>query len=219
MNTSAQHASPDLVERFEREALPHLSELRRTAKRLTRNPHEAEDLTQETLTKAFAAFDRFAEGTNARAWLHRIMRNTFVSGLRAGGREFGVSDFGELPNEHHGFDPTLRSVDDHTPEERLLRRARGEPVRAALRDLPARFRTVLLLVDVRGCSYAEAAAAMDVPLGTVMSRLHRGRRRLRARLGQEPADTSTMKGGRHDRSRPGGRPAVGGLPLAGQHDR
>lgn len=208
----------DRAQRFEREALPLRDELWRAARRLTGDSHEAEDLLQETFTKAFAAFDRFEEGTNARAWLHTILRNTFISGLRGQGREFNVADPGDVAGAVP--DPSLRSPDSRTPEEQVLQRDSGEPVRSALRAVPARYRWVLLLVDVKGYSYAEAATAGGVPIGTIMSRLHRGRRRLRARLAAGPRGApADRKGEAYGRPVPRARGPVGRVPHRGEHER
>lgn len=206
------------ADRFEREALPHLEELRRAAWRLTRNPHEAEDLLQETLTRALASFARFRTGTNARAWLHRIMHNTFVSGLRSRGREVHVGDLADVPDDRGALDLGRRAVLAQTPEDHVLRREGGEPVRAALRRVPDRFRAVVLLVDGRGYSYAEAAATLGVPVGTIMSRLHRGRRRLRDRLGPRRRRTGE-KGDQRDGAESGTGRAVDTVPRPREHER
>ncbi|HUN33008.1 MAG TPA: sigma-70 family RNA polymerase sigma factor [Trebonia sp.] len=148
--------------------------LHAAAMRLTRSTVDAEDLVQETLAKAYAHAGSYQPGTNLRAWLMRIELNTFYDACRARQRrpwevplEAGVTDLA----------PAMPSAEDDA-----LARMPDPAVLAALRDLPGRFRTVVCLADVEGYSYAEIAGQLQVPLGTVMSRLHRGRKRLRAAL-------------------------------------
>lgn len=166
-------------ERFETEALPFLDQLYGAALRLTRNPADAEDLVQQTFMRAFAAFDRFEQGTNVKAWLYKILTNTFISSYRKRQREpqtvsaDGFEDFSL-------FD---RLVEQNvTPEAEILERIPDEEVKRALEEVPEQFRTAVLLADVEGFSYQEIADITGVPIGTVMSRLHRGRKALQRAL-------------------------------------
>jgi RNA polymerase sigma-70 factor (ECF subfamily) len=162
---------------FEAEALANLDSLYRTALRLTGRPADAEDLVQETYLKAFRAADRFEPGTNLRAWLFTILHNTARNRARDRAREPLVVD-GEVA------DRAAESLDrgGETPETILVREALAPELQEAIAALPEVFREVVWLRDVEELSYAEVAAALQVPLGTVMSRLSRGRRMLFERL-------------------------------------
>lgn len=166
---------------FEREALIHLHDLHLTALRFTRHDREAEDLVQDTLLKAYRSFHQFEPGTNCRAWLMRILRNTFINRYRRRRKErdiLGRQETGVLPQ-------TLVStaVQKHGhPEARLVRNGLSDPVEEALNGLPAAFREVVVLADLENRSYKEIAAKMGTPMGTVMSRLFRGRKLLAAQL-------------------------------------
>src|SRR5579875_2551701 len=166
IRTSGQAA--DYRERFERDVVPCLEQLYPAALRMTRNVHDAEDLLQETSTRAYAGFGQFQQGTNLRAWLHRILANTFINGYRKQRREPQVIG-GDLREEWLGI---VDSAAGHS-------RSAESGVMGALRRLPEEFRAAIYLADVEGYSYREVAELMDVPLGTVMSRLHRGRAKLR----------------------------------------
>jgi RNA polymerase sigma-70 factor, ECF subfamily len=173
--------SPGLADRFEREALPYRGTLLQSAMRLTRNPHDAEDLVQETMARACAGFPSFKPGTNLRAWLFRIMMNIFINGYRKRQREplmvheSADDALAAMPGAH-------LSVRAESAEELALSRLPDAEIVSAMRSLPADFRLAVYLVDVAGYSYREAAAMMGTPIGTVMSRLHRGRASLRAQL-------------------------------------
>jgi RNA polymerase sigma-70 factor (ECF subfamily) len=172
--------------RFEDEAVPYAEQLYPAAVRMTRSHQDAEDLVQETLAKAWAAFGTFEPGTNVRAWLYRIMTNTFISGYRRRDRapmllQDDLVDRVALPTW-----PSARPA-GRSAEAEALDRMPAEEVRQALRELPEDFRTVVYLADVEGYTYHETAAMMGTPIGTVMSRLHRARRTLRSKLGGQPA--------------------------------
>lgn len=162
-------------EAFERHVLPELDVLARVAMSITRNAADAEDLVQDTLLRAYRAVDRF-DGRHPRAWLLTIMRNAQVNRVRR-----------KRPELLRDPDDGTRVLEDSTPsasaEEQALAEEFDAAVEDAYRRLPDRYRHVVELVDLNGLSYQEAALALDVPIGTIMSRLHRGRRRIRSRLG------------------------------------
>jgi RNA polymerase sigma-70 factor, ECF subfamily len=181
-----ERMSPELAERFERDALPYQGQLLRAALQLTKHNQDAEDLVQESIARACAAFHRFTPDTNVRAWLHRILLNTFINGYRKRQREplLTVPSVEDLSGaERYGFAASSMSAEDAVlskiPADRLV---------TALQTLPEEFRQVLYLIDVEGFSYRETAVIMNTPLGTVMSRLHRARTSLRTGLLSEPSN-------------------------------
>jgi RNA polymerase sigma-70 factor, ECF subfamily len=167
--------------RFERDVIPFMGQLYPAALRMTRNPSDAEDLIQETFAKAFAGFHQFKPDTNLKAWLHRILANTFINSYRKKRRE-PVQDLGVDFQEdwQTSSDPLTPPV--ASAEAQALERLADSEILRALRELPAEFRVAIYLADVEGYPYREIANIMDIPLGTVMSRLHRGRGKLRQRL-------------------------------------
>jgi|HubBroStandDraft_1064217.scaffolds.fasta_scaffold11957_3 RNA polymerase sigma-70 factor (ECF subfamily) len=166
---------------FDRQIRPYLDQLYPTALRMTRNPADAEDLVQETLTKAYTAYHQFTPGTNLRAWLHRILANTFINSYRKTKREPAISP-GADPHQDWqlGRDPLTGPA--RSAEAEALDKITDSAVLAALRELPDDFKTTIWLADVEGYPYREVAAMMGTPIGTVMSRLHRGRSKLRQQL-------------------------------------
>lgn len=182
-------------ERFQRDALPLLDSLYGAALRMTRNPADAEDLVQETMLRAYRAFDRFEAGTNLKAWLFRILTNAYINVYRKKQREprkvphDEVEDF-DLYNEIRKHDPEFAT----TPENIVLDSLVDSDIIEAIEDLPEQFRLTVVLSDVEGFSYAEMAEIMGVPMGTVMSRLHRGRKALQKRLWELARERGIVKG-------------------------
>ena len=171
----------ELRARFERDALPLLPGLYAAALRLTRNPADAEDVVQETFLRAYRGFGGFQEGTNLKAWMYRILTNTFINAYRKKKRQPQEVLEDELPDwylyDQLGGEGAVASA-----ESTVLESIPDEDVREALDSLPEAFRMAVWLVDVEGFSYKETAEILDVPIGTVMSRLHRGRKALEKRL-------------------------------------
>ena len=172
--------APDRDERFERDVVPFLGQLYPAALRMTRNPTDAEDLVQETSAKAYAAFHQFRPGTNLKAWLHRILANTFINGYRKRRREPRQATGGDFQDWQLPADPLAPAA--RSAEAEALDRLADSEILRALRDLPEEFRVAVYLADIEGYAYKEIAEIMGTPIGTVMSRLHRGRGRLRDKL-------------------------------------
>ncbi|HTZ10166.1 MAG TPA: sigma-70 family RNA polymerase sigma factor [Acidimicrobiales bacterium] len=169
--------------RFTELAMPHMQALYTAALRMTRNPADAEDLVQETFLKAYRAFDRYEDGTNLRAWLYKILTNTFINSYRAAKRRPEKADVEDVEDLYlYRRLGELRGEQGRSAEDEVFERFTDDEVKAAIESLPESFRIAVLLADVEGFSYKEIADITEVPIGTVMSRIHRGRKALQKAL-------------------------------------
>jgi RNA polymerase sigma-70 factor (ECF subfamily) len=175
-------ADQDLLERFDRDVLPMLPSLYGAALRMTRNPADAEDLLQDTTLRAYRGFASFREGTNLKAWLYRILTNSFINTYRKKQREPKTVDGPEDLDEWFLFDRLGAQSVARSAEDDVLQNIPDADVKEALESIPENFRMAVLLADVEGFSYKEIAEITSVPIGTVMSRLHRGRKALEKAL-------------------------------------
>ena len=167
-------------EDFEEEIIPHLDAMYNFALRLTSDPNDAEDLVQDTIVKAYRFFSSYEKGTNAKAWLFRILKNSYINNYRKQSKQPNQVDYDEVSS----FYETIRAdrTDTSDLEDRMFRELIDDDISNALEELPEDFRTVVLLCDVEGFTYEEIANMLDVPIGTIRSRLHRGRNLLKAQL-------------------------------------
>jgi RNA polymerase sigma-70 factor (ECF subfamily) len=181
---------------FAEQAMPYMSALYAAALRMTRNPADAEDLVQETYLRAYRGFEGFREGTNLKAWLYKILTNTFINQYRAKKRRPEQVDLDDTEDFYlYRRLGGLEAVDaQRSPETDVLDQIPEAVVKEALEDLPDQFRMAVLLADVEGFSYKEIAEITDVPIGTVMSRLHRGRKQLQRRLWDLAVERGLVEG-------------------------
>ncbi len=172
----------DPRDQFEEQALPYMDQLYGAAMRMARNPQDAADLVQDTFVKAFASWDKFTQGTNLKAWLYRILTNTYINGYRKKQREPYQGAIDDLEDWQLGGAESTTASSSRSAEAEAIDRMPASAVKDALQELSADFRMVVYLADVEGFAYQEIADIMETPIGTVMSRLHRGRRLLRDKL-------------------------------------
>lgn len=180
--------------RFERDAMPLLDQLYSAALRMTRNPPDAEDLVQDTYLKAYAAFESFTAGTNLKAWLYRILTNTYINGYRRRQRQPQQQPTEEITDRQLADAAEHSSIGLRSAEVEALDRLPDSDVKDALGQLPAEFRMAVYLADVEGFAYKEIADIMETPIGTVMSRLHRGRKMLRELLTGTARERGFLRG-------------------------
>ena len=186
---------------FEAAAMPFVDSLYNTAYRMTRNPQDAEDLVQEAYFKAYRYYDKFQEGTNFKAWLFKILKNTFINNYRKKQKTPPQSDFADIEDAFEVQISKEAKGKIKSPEEELLKDVLDEDVQKALDSLPADYRMAVILADLEGFSYKEIAEILELPLGTVMSRLYRGRKLLEAAMLEYAREHGYLRAGEPSKMR------------------
>ncbi|MEY3098986.1 MAG: hypothetical protein RIS32_777 [Actinomycetota bacterium] len=181
--------------RFEADALQYMNQLYSAALRYTKNPSDAQDLVQDTFAKAYVSFHQFEPGTNLKAWLYRILTTTFINTYRKDQRRPQLSDQ-ELEDWQIADASSHTSDQGKSAEDVVLENLPDSDIKRALAEIPEEFRIAVYLADVEGFSYKEIAEIVGVPTGTVMSRLHRGRKQLREKLTDYARELGYVKGGK-----------------------
>lgn len=179
--SSKVESTAERVARFERDALQYTSQLYAAAMRYTKNPHDAQDLVQDTYAKAFTAFHQYQDGTNLKAWLYRILTTTFINTYRKDQRRPQISG-AEVEDWQLARASSHTSDQGKSAEDEVLENLPDGDVKLAMEEIPEEFRMAVYYADVEGYSYKEIAEILGIPAGTVMSRLHRGRKLLRELL-------------------------------------
>ncbi len=189
-----KETAAERTKRFERDALQYMNQLYAAAMRYTRNPEDAQDLVQDTYAKAYTSFHQFEPGTNLKAWLYRVLTTTFINNYRKDQRRPQTSD-SELEDWQLAEASSHTSDQGKSTEDVVLENLPDSDIKNALAQIPEEFRMVVYLADVEGFSYKEIAEIVGVPAGTVMSRLHRGRKQLREKLADYARERGYVKGG------------------------
>ena len=188
MNNSNSAADQARIQAFEQQALPLMPQLYGAALRWTRNPSDAEDLVQEAFAKAFVAWGQFQQGTNLKAWLYRIMTNTHINMYNKRAKDQAKGGLDDLEDWQIGSAESVTSLASRSAELEAIDNLPSDTIRKALHDIPEEFRMVVYYAVVDGLPYADIAEIMDTPIGTVMSRLHRGKKMLRKMLAEYAAE-------------------------------
>ena len=190
-----KESAAERAKRFERDALQYMNQLYAAALRYTRDPDDAQDLVQDTYAKAYTSFHQFEPGTNLKAWLYRVLTTTFINSYRKAQRRPQTSD-SELEDWQIAESASHTSDQGKSAEEVALEGLPDSDIKRALHEIPEEFRIAVYLADVEGFSYKEIAEIVGVPAGTVMSRLHRGRKQLRETLTEYARELGYVKGGK-----------------------
>jgi RNA polymerase sigma-70 factor (ECF subfamily) len=202
MNNSNSAADQARIQAFEQQALPLMPQLYGAALRWTRNPSDAEDLVQEAFAKAFVAWGQFQQGTNLKAWLYRIMTNTHINMYNKRAKDQAKGGLDDLEDWQIGSAESVTSLASRSAELEAIDNLPSDTIRKALHDIPEEFRMVVYYAVVDGLPYADIAEIMETPIGTVMSRLHRGKKMLRKLLAEYAAeegyDVSNKTGATND---------------------
>lgn len=189
-----KESAAERTKRFERDALQYMNQLYAAAMRYTKNPEDAQDLVQDTYIKAYNSFYQFEPGTNLKAWLYRVLTTTFINTYRKDQRRPQTSD-SELEDWQIAEASSHTSDQGKSTEDVVLENLPDSDIKNALAEIPEEFRMAVYLADVEGFSYKEIAEIVGVPAGTVMSRLHRGRKQLREKLTDYARERGYVKGG------------------------